>query len=55
MVFGEKPKGQNPVKANLLPVMIHLALVLLLGLAIPSFLANWFSQATVLISGSSPL
>ena len=55
MVYGEKPEGQKPVKANLVPVMIHLALVLWLGLAIPSFLANWFSQATVLISGSSPL
>jgi len=55
MVFGVKPEGQNPVKANLLPVMLHLALVLWLGLAIPTFLAHWFSQATVLISGSSPL
>jgi hydrogenase-4 component F len=55
MVYGEKPEGQKAVKANLIPVMIHLALVLWLGLAIPSFLANWFSQATVLISGSSPL
>jgi hydrogenase-4 component F len=55
MVFGAKPEGQNPVKANLLPVMIHLALVLWLGLAIPGFLAHWFSQATFLISGSSPL
>jgi len=55
MVYGEKPAGQNPVKANLWPVMIHLGLVLWLGLAIPTFLANWFSQATVLIAGSSPL
>jgi hydrogenase-4 component F len=55
MVYGEKPEGQLPVKANLWPVMIHLALVLWLGLAIPGFLANWFSQATLLISGSTPL
>ncbi len=55
MVYGERPEGQQPVKANLLPVMLHLALVLWLGLAIPNFLANWFSQATVLIAGSSPL
>lgn len=55
MVYGEVPEGQLPVKANLWPVMIHLALVLWLGLAIPSFLANWFSQATILISGSAPL
>ncbi|MFI3191096.1 hydrogenase 4 subunit F [Crenothrix sp. D3] len=55
MVYGAKPEGQQAVKANLLPVMIHLALVLWLGLAIPSFLAHWFSQATVLIAGGSPL
>ncbi len=55
MVYGDKPEGQLPVKANLWPVMIHLALVLWLGLSIPGFLANWFSQATVLIAGSSPL
>jgi len=55
MVYGERPEGQFAVKANLWPVIIHLALVLWLGLAIPSFLANWFSQATLLISGSAPL
>jgi hydrogenase-4 component F len=55
MVFGEKPEGQKTVKANLLPVMLHLALVLWLGLAIPTFLAHWFSQATVLIAGGNPL
>ncbi|MCQ8130524.1 hydrogenase 4 subunit F [Methylomonas rivi] len=55
MVYGENPEGQLPIKANLWPVMVHLALVLWLGLAIPDFLANWFSQATLLISGSMPL
>jgi hydrogenase-4 component F len=55
MVYGDKPEGQLPVKANLWPVIIHLGLVLWLGLAIPGFLANWFSQATLLISGSTPL
>lgn len=55
IVYGEQPEGQLPIKANLWPVMIHLALVLWLGLAIPDFLANWFSQATLLIAGSVPL
>jgi len=55
IVYGEKPEGQVRIHANLWPVMIHLALVLWLGLAIPGFLANWFSQATFLISGSMPL
>jgi hydrogenase-4 component F len=55
IVYGERPEGQLPIKANLWPVIIHLGLVLWLGLAIPGFLANWFSQATSLISGSAPL
>lgn len=55
MVYGDPPLGQKPVQANMLPVMVHLALVLWLGLSIPSFLARWFEQATVLISGSSVL
>ncbi|HEX7043920.1 MAG TPA: hydrogenase 4 subunit F [Burkholderiales bacterium] len=55
MVYGEPPADQKPVRANMLPVMVHLALVLWLGLAIPGFLARWFEQATLLISGASPL
>jgi hydrogenase-4 component F len=55
IVYGDRPEGQQPIKANLWPVMIHLGLVLWLGLAIPGFLADWFSQATLLISGSAPL
>jgi len=55
MVYGEAPEGQMPVRANMLPVMVQLALVLWLGIAIPVFLSKWFEQATVLISGSSPL
>ncbi|MGR9086178.1 MAG: hydrogenase 4 subunit F, partial [Gammaproteobacteria bacterium] len=55
MVYGEKPEGQMPVRANVWPVVIHLGLVLWLGLSIPGFLADWFSEATTLISGSAPL
>lgn len=55
MVYGEPPPGQKPVAANMLPVMVHLALVLWLGLALPGFLAGWFNQATQLITGSVPL
>jgi hydrogenase-4 component F len=39
----------------MLPVMTHLAIVLWLGLSMPAFLARWFEQATLLISGASPL
>lgn len=52
IVFGDAPEGQVAVKANMWPVIIQLGLVLLLGLSIPTFLANWFDQATQLITGS---
>jgi hydrogenase-4 component F len=55
MVFGALPEGQHPVAVNSLPVVLHLGLVLWLGLAIPSFLARWFDEATRLISGSGLL
>ncbi len=55
MVYGEVPEGQAPVRANMLPVMVHLAFVLWLGLAIPGYLADWFNEATKLIAGSAPL
>ncbi|MBI5460707.1 MAG: hydrogenase 4 subunit F [Gammaproteobacteria bacterium] len=51
MVYGNIPEGQVPVKANMLPVAVHLLLVLWLGLSIPPFLAQWFDQATLLITG----
>jgi hydrogenase-4 component F len=51
MVYGTAPEGQQPVRANMLPVMIHLGLVLWLGLAIPGFLARWLDRATELITG----
>jgi hydrogenase-4 component F len=51
MVFGSIPEGQRPLAVNQVPVMVHLAIVLWLGLAIPSSLAQWFDEATRLISG----
>lgn len=52
MVYGPAPEGQQPVQANMLPVLIHLGLVLWLGLAIPGFLASWLDRATQLITGT---
>ena len=49
MVFGEptvKPLAHN---AALLPVFLHLGLVLMLGLWIPPYLAEWYRQAARLI------
>ncbi len=55
VVFGPAPAGRVPIAANLWPVLAHLALVLWLGLAIPSVLSGWFQQATRTIAGSAPL
>ena len=52
MVYGKAPEGQKPVKANMLPVAVHLLIVLWLGLSVPPFLARWLDQATLLITGS---
>ncbi|MEJ2087497.1 MAG: proton-conducting transporter membrane subunit, partial [Gammaproteobacteria bacterium] len=52
MVYGPVPEGQEAVRANMLPVLVHLLLVLWLGLAIPDVLAGWLDRATFLITGS---
>jgi hydrogenase-4 component F len=52
MVYGPVPEGQLPVKANMMPVVVHLGLVLWLGIAIPGFLSRWLDRATELISGA---
>ncbi len=53
MVYGAAPEGQTAVRANLLPVITHLLLVIWLGLSIPTVLEGWLQQATRLISGGS--
>jgi len=55
MVYGAAPEGQQPVRANMIPVTVHLLLVLWLGLSIPAFLATWLNRATELITGTSLL
>ncbi len=55
MVFGEPPEDQRKVPVNMWPVFIHLALVLWLGLAIPTVLAQWLNQATIMIVGQGVL
>jgi hydrogenase-4 component F len=49
MVFGETSGKRLPHPPALVPVFVHLALVLLLGLYIPPYLADWYRQATALI------
>ena len=51
MVFGETTAKRLPHSPALLPVFAHLALVLLLGLYIPPYLADWYRAAAALIAG----
>lgn len=55
MVFGAPPAGQKPVVANMWPVFVHLALVLWLGISIPTILAEWLNQATIMLVGKGVL
>jgi hypothetical protein len=49
MVFGETTAQRLPHPPALFPVFVHLALVLLLGLYIPPYLATWYRQAAAMI------
>jgi Formate hydrogenlyase subunit 3/Multisubunit Na+/H+ antiporter, MnhD subunit len=51
MVFGETAAKRLPHPPALLPVFTHLALVLLLGIFIPPYLADWYRAAARLIGG----
>ncbi len=49
MVFGASALPRLPHRPALIPVFLHLAIVLMLGLYIPPFLADWYRQAVQLI------
>jgi len=49
MAFGEPVAARLPHRPAMVPVFVHLALVLMLGLWIPPFLAAWYRQAALLI------
>jgi hydrogenase-4 component F len=49
MVFGEATIARLPHRPAVMPVFIHLALVLMLGLWIPPVLAEWYHQAAKFI------
>jgi hydrogenase-4 component F len=51
MVFGETTAKRLPHPPALLPVFTHLALVLMLGVFIPPYLADWYRAASALIGG----
>ncbi len=49
MVWGEGAGKELPHAQASLPILLHLAMVLLLGLYIPPYLARWYSEAARLI------
>ncbi len=51
MVFGDTSAKRLPHSPALVPVFVHLALVLLFGLFIPPYLADWYRAAARLIGG----
>jgi hydrogenase-4 component F len=49
MVFGQTTARRLPHPPALIPVFVHLAIVLMLGLYIPPYLVDWYRQAARLI------
>src|SRR5512136_1851544 len=49
MVAGVVPSWQKPLKAAHVPVLLHMAMVLILGLYMPRFLSDWFHIAVGLL------
>ena len=51
MVFGETTAKRLAHSPALLPVFTHLGIVLLLGIYIPPYLADWYRMAAALLAG----
>lgn len=49
MVAGMIPPWQKPLVAANIPVVLHMALVLILGIYLPGFLSTWFQAAVGLL------
>lgn len=49
MVSGNIPSYQKSLKASHLPVILHMALVFIIGVYMPDFLSNWFHTAVELL------
>ena len=47
--FGEPSPGVQPITASSLPIFLHLGVVLIIGLALPSFLYAWFAHVAKLL------
>jgi hydrogenase-4 component F len=51
IVFGETTARRLPHQPALIPVFAHLLIVLILGLYMPRYLADWYRQAAALLGG----
>lgn len=49
MVSGEVPSYQRPMKVAHLPVLLHMAFVLTIGVYLPDFLSRWFHTTVDLL------
>jgi hydrogenase-4 component F len=49
MVFGDVPSYQKSLKVAHLPVLLHMAMVLAIGIYLPDFLSQWFHKAVELM------
>ncbi|MEJ2031974.1 MAG: hydrogenase 4 subunit F [Deltaproteobacteria bacterium] len=49
MVAGDVPSSQQPVAAAHIPVLLHTALVLAIGIYLPAFLNQWFHTTVELL------
>ena len=50
MVSGNIPPGQHHIRVSHVPVLLHMALVLLVGIYLPGFLNTWFKRAVDLLT-----
>ncbi|MDD2876880.1 MAG: hydrogenase 4 subunit F [Acidiphilium sp.] len=49
LCFGEPSPGSHPITASSAPIFLHLGIVLLIGLALPAFLYDWFAHVAMLL------
>ncbi|WP_298223041.1 hydrogenase 4 subunit F [Acidocella sp.] len=49
LCFGEPSPGSNAITASTMPIFLHLGIVLAVGIALPTFLYDWFSHVGALL------
>ena len=49
LCLGEPSPGSNAITASTMPMLLHLGIVLAVGIALPTFLYDWFSHVGALL------